>query len=266
MYSFKEKNKHKKKIIIISSVIVITFLLYYSLKLDRKIYLVENGCKSIVTVIEKVMVYPFTSLNTNKNIDQSESYTIQKNVNESLEKEIDELKKELELNKTLTSYDTINATVLSRNKAKFFNTITIDKGSKDGIKDDMAVVTYNGLIGKTIHTTLNSSEVKLITSDDLNYKVSVSVMTENIDSYAILSGYDNKTGYVKVTGVSKDSLVKEHDNVLTSGLSSMIPRGIYIGEVVKIEEDKYNLSKILYVKIKEDFNNIHYVTVLKEKK
>ena len=57
MYSFKEKNKHKKKIIIISSVIVITFLLYYSLKLDRKIYLVENGCKSIVTVIEKDPYY-----------------------------------------------------------------------------------------------------------------------------------------------------------------------------------------------------------------
>ena len=46
----------------------------------------------------------------------------------------------------------------------------------------------------------------------------------------------------------------------------MFPRGIYIGTVDKIINDKYDLSKTLYIKTKQDFNNIHYVTILKENK
>ena len=60
--------------------------------------------------------------------------------------------------------------------------------------------------------------------------------------------------------------VKEGDVVTTSGLGGMFPRGIYIGEVKKVTNDKYGLSKTLGVKTTQDFNNIHYVTVLKEEK
>ena len=45
----------------------------------------------------------------------------------------------------------------------------------------------------------------------------------------------------------------------------MFPAGIYIGTVEKEESDKYNLSKTIYVKTYQDFNDLHYVTVLKEK-
>lgn len=43
-----------------------------------------------------------------------------------------------------------------------------------------------------------------------------------------------------------------------------MPQGIFIGTVVKTETDKYNLSQIVYVSPKQDYNNIHYVTVLLE--
>lgn len=111
--------------------------------------------------------------------------TKRKNVNTSLEEEIQELKDVLDLNRTLTEYTPINATILSRNKSYWFNQIMIDKGSKDGIKKDMAVVTKNGLIGKISRVYPHSSEIKLITSDDVNYKVSVTIKTGNGDSYAI---------------------------------------------------------------------------------
>ena len=51
-----------------------------------------------------------------------------------------------------------------------------------------------------------------------------------------------------------------------SGIGGIFPKGVYIGEVEKIKEDKYNLSKVVYIKINQDFNNIHYVTVLKDRK
>ncbi len=259
-------DKNKKRLLNVGIVVVTIILIFISLILTREMFFPEKGLKDIVIVTEKIIMYPFTALNKEKNVDQSKSYTIQKNVNSSLEKEIEELKSTLQLNKTLTEYKIVNATVLNRNKSYWFNTITIDKGSHDGIKKDMAVVTKNGLVGKTSKVTYNSSEVKLITSDDLNYKVSVSIATDSGDSYAILSGYNKKDGTVKVTGVSKDLQVSPGNVVTTSGIGGLFPRGIYVGEVKSIKSDKYNLSKTLHIKSKEDFNNIHYVTVLKENK
>ena len=182
-----------------------------------------------------------------------------------MEEEIQELKDVLELNRTLTEYTPINATILSRNKSYWFNQIMIDKGSKDGIKKDMAVITKSGLVGKISRVYPHSSEIKLITSDDVNYKISVAIKTGNGDSYAILNGYDNETECVTVTGVDKMSTVNKGDTIVTSGLGGMFPGGIYVGVVENIKSDKYDLSKTLYIKTSQDFNNIHYVTVLKEK-
>ena len=129
----------------------------------------------------------------------------------------------------------------------------------------MAVVTKNGLVGKINRVSNNSSEVKLITSNDINYKVSVSISTESGDTYAILNGYDKKTGLLMINGVDKTYDIKENDKVLTSGLGGREPRGIYIGSVKKIKPDKYNLSRTVYLETGQDFDSIHYLTVLKEK-
>lgn len=258
----KKKDKKKSIISLFIILIVLLALLFGSLLITRN---KNTFLKDGVILIEKIFMYPFTALNKEKNETQTESYTIQKNVNESLEKEIQELKEELELNKTLTEYEPINATVLSRNKSYWFNTITIDKGSKSGIKNNMAVITKNGLIGKITKVSNYSSEVKLITSDDVKFKVSVSIKTNEDDNYAILNGYDKKTGLIKISGIDKTTNINVDDSVLTSGLGEMFPSGIYVGQVKEIKNDKYNLSKIVYIKTNQDFNDIHYVTVLKVK-
>ena len=255
----KDKKKNTIRIIIISVVLLI--LLSVSLLVQHDNTFIKDG----VMLIEKTLMYPFTSLNKEKEQTQTESYTIQKNINSSLEKEIEELKKQLELNKTLTEYDVVNATVLSRNKSYWFNTMTIDKGKKAGIKKNMAVITKDGLIGKISKVSNYSSEIKLITSNDTNFKVSVSIKTNDEDNYAILNGYDKKTGLIKLSGIDKTTNINIDDSVLTSGLGEMFPSGIYVGQVKKIENDKYNLSKIVYIQTGQDFNNIHYVTVLKVK-
>ena len=260
-----KKNKYKNKLAIVIIIFVVILLLIISIFLTRKISKVETIIKDTTTIIQKIVLYPFTSLTKEKEITQTESYIIQKNINSSLEKEIKELKETLELNKTLTEYEPINATILSRNKSYWFNTITIDKGSKDGIKNNMAVVTKNGLVGKISKVYDNSSEIKLITTDDINFKVSIAIKTNEVDNYAILNGYDKKTGLIKATGIDKTTEVNKDDVVLTSGLGEMFPAGIYIGTVEKVKSDKYNLSKTVYIKTYQNFNDIHYVTVLKVK-
>ena len=259
---YRKKKKNQKFIIISIAAVVLVILLSISLLTTRS----QNTIlKSIGIGIQKVVMYPFTTLNKDKGETASESYLIQKNVNASLEKEIKELKDTLELNKTLTEYTPVNATILSRNKSYWFNTITIDKGSNSGIEKNMAVITKNGLVGKISSVSKNSSEVKLITSDDVNFKVSVAIKTNNDDNYAILNGYNKKTGLIKASDIDKTTEIKEGDVVLTSGLGQSTPQGIYIGTVEKIESDKYNLSKNVYIKTYQDFNDIHYVTVLRTK-
>ena len=262
---FKKKKKRNIKIYIIG-IIVIIVLLLISFNLDRKYSIIEKPFKDISTHVNKLLIEPFSLFGKEKGKDQSNNYLIQKNKNESLEKEIEELKKQLELNSTLTEYKTVNATITSRNKSYWFNTISIDKGSHAGIKKDQAVITANGLIGKISKVSFYSSEVKLLTSDDINFKVSVSIKVNGEDNFAILNGYDNKKGEFILRGIDKNANVNVGDTVLTSGLGGVFPSGIYIGKVTSITNDKYDLSKTAYIKSNQDFNNIHYVTVLKENK
>ena len=265
MYKNKKRKKVNIKFFIAFTIILVMVMLSVSVQMSRSNFFGEGIIKDIVMTIQKVVMYPFTALNSEKGQNQTESYLIQKNVNTSLETEIQELKDMLDLNRTLTEYTPINATVLSRNKNYWFNQLMIDKGSKDGIKKDMAVVTKQGLVGKISRVYRNSSEIKLITSDDVNYKVSVTIRTGTNDSYAILNGYDSDTECVTVTGVDKMSMVQIGDTIVTSGLGGMFPAGIYVGVVEDIKSDKYDLSKTLYIKTSQDFNDIHYVSVLKEK-
>ena len=262
---YKKKKKSTKILIILISSVIIFILIFISFSTNRNYTVIESISKDIAVMFNKVFMYPFTALNSSKNQDLSKSYIIQKNVNASLEQEIQELKESLELKTTLTEYDTVTATVLSRNKSYWFNTITIDKGKKSGIKKDMAVVTKNGFVGKINKVSNNSSEVKLITSNDINYKVAISITTESGDTNAILNGYNSKNKLLTVNGVDKTYNIKEGDKVLTSGLGGKEPRGIFVGTVSTIKPDKYNLSKTVYLETGQDFNKIHYVTILKEK-
>lgn len=228
------------------------------------ISLISN--RNYLTLEIKVKDFLATIIPSKKNNlpNQTENYILQKNLNNSLKQEIKELKELLNLNSTLSEYTTINATIISRNDLYWFNTVIIDKGKKDGLKKNMAVITQNGLIGKISKTTKKTSEIKLITTNDITYKTSVMIQLEEKTQYAILNGYDQENDLLKITAIDKNINIPKDSIVITSGLGQM-PKGIYIGKVVKTEIDKYNLSQIVYVKPKQKFSNINYVTILKEK-
>ena len=257
---FKRKKKKKKKIIIISTILVLILLLCITFLVERKYNYIEDFFKTIVYPINKLEVP------VNSNYDQTKSITNLTVENEELKEEIEVLKKELNLNKTLNEYDIENATVMSRNKDYWFNNISIDKGKKNGIKEGNAVITYNGLVGKISKVYSYSSEVKLLTSDDVNFKVSVSINIKGKDSYAILNGYDKKKNVLIITGIDNRLNTKKGTIIKTSGLGGVFPSGLYVGEVIGEEKDSYNLTKKVFVKTNQDFDNIHYVTVLKGKK
>ena len=263
---YQKKKKRKKIIIVFCAIFISFFLLFYSLSSNRKIGVIEGFFKDGAVTISKIAMTPFTTLNKEKGKDASKSYLIQKNINVHLEEEIEQLRDTLALNQTLTGYEIVNATVVNRNKSYWYQTLTIDKGKTDGLGENMVVITKNGLIGKLEKVTNKSATVKLITANDVNNKVSVAITTSNGETNAILSGYDKKKNEILVSGVDSNIDIKKDDSVTTSGLGGMFPRGIYIGKVESISTDKYGLSKTLAIKTNQNFNSIHYVTVLKGEK
>lgn len=247
---YKRKNKNKIYLFLILILVIFTSVFM----VNRDILFLEKFVKDIV-------IYPFI-LGGEMDVDMSKSYLIQKNLNISLEEEITELKKTLELNKTMSEFDVVNSTIINRNNSYWFNTITIDKGSNSSIKKDMAVITRDGLVGRISKVYSNTSEVKLITLKDSDNKVSVTIKNNDKDVFGVLSGYDIEKNLLIVEEVLKNSFVEVGDVVVTSGLGGVFPNGIYIGEVKSVT-NLNNLTQTLYVETKLNFNDFHYVSVLR---
>ena len=142
----------------------------------------------------------------------------------------------------------------------WFNTITINKGKSSGIKENMAVVSGDGLVGRVIKVSSKTSEIKLITTNDINHKISVMIKKENDTIYGILSGYNNNL--LEITSINKDINNLDNYNVYTSGMGGIFPSGIIIGKVKGIKKDKYDVSKIIEVEPSSNFNEIRFVNVL----
>ncbi len=181
------------------------------------------------------------------------------------QKEFEELKKINNLSSTLTEFDSVTSLVITRNKMYWFNTLTINSGSKDGIEEDMAVISSDGLVGRITKVSLKTSEVKLITTSDINHKISVMIKNNDDTIYGILSGYNKEKEYLEVTSINKINEIEKNSLVYTSGMGGIFPSGILIGSVEEIIEDKYNVSKVIYIKPSSNFNDLKFVKVLKRK-
>ena len=183
------------------------------------------------------------------------------NREKELEKEIQEMKDLLNIDSTLTEFDTINAVVINRNVSYWDSELIINRGSKDNVKEKMAVIDSNGLVGIIEKTSLTTSIVRLITSNSKNNKISIKLWGENDNSInKILEQDEDNTLFV--SGIDNDFKFSIGDVITTSGLSDIYPAGIIIGKVKKIESDKFGLSKKAIVEHVGDLNNIRFVSVL----
>lgn len=280
MYQHRKKRFKYWWLVITVIIIGIIVLFSYTLKTDRKTNTVESIIKDGISIIQKVVTFPFQSIGNffsdikelnhareeNEKLKQKiESYDRLEAEKQELEKQLQALKEELNIDQVLSEYDYINTTVLSRNVGYWYNTITIDKGKNKNIEIGMAVINNTGLIGKVVNVTNLTATVKLITNSDLNNKISVAVNHENHDLYGLISSYDAENKLLRVEGISNNDVVKEGDYVYTSGLGGTFPSGILIGKVYNITIDEYGLSKIIEVEPSADFDDLNYVSVLKKK-
>ncbi len=180
----------------------------------------------------------------------------------TLKQEIYDLKKLVDIDEVLSLYKYKNATVIARNYNTWYNSLTIDKGSKNGLKLGDAV-TYNGiLIGKITKLSNFTSEVKLLSADTLNNNISVELIVGDKEVYGLLTRYDSKDNVYIVEGISDDVKIEVGTKVITSGLTDSFRKGLIIGTVDDLSTDSFDLTRILKIKPATNFDDINYVSVV----
>ncbi len=278
------KNKLELKHIVLIILIILTiFLAIFTLLVDdnRKLSPLEKVLKDGVILVQRVIYAPFLYIDSkidkyndmqkvykeNEQLKQEiYKYELINGQNKELKKEIAALKDLLKIDKTLTEYTYLNATVTTRNVGYWYNSITIDKGTYHGVDQDMIVINSHGLVGKIIKATNFTSEVKLITTDDLNSKISAGIEINNKFIHGLISGYDYQKQLLIMDGVVENNItINKGNKVYTTGLGGIYPSGILIGQVEDIQFDQYGLSKNVLIKSEVDFNNLYFVTILKRK-
>ena len=178
-----------------------------------------------------------------------------------LSKEIDELKKMLNIEYLPTDYN-VKTTSFVRESDDWNNEITIDLGSLAGVSKDMVVISSKGMIGKVTSVTEVTARVQLLTAENPTSALPIQVINGDQNVYGLLNRYDIESKCFEITPFSDVEKFEDNAKVITSGLGGKAPKGIYIGTVESSIVSEDGTSKTIRVKPAADFNDLSYVAVV----
>ncbi|WP_066365558.1 rod shape-determining protein MreC [Neobacillus fumarioli] len=268
---------NKRLIILLVSMIVLVALIGFSLRERNRPSWPEQFVKDTTGWVQSLVAKPthyfaglFSSLHELENTYQ-ENKELKSRIDKlaSLEAEVQTLKKDnqslrdtLGEKQTLSDNDPLPATVIGRNPDRWTEMLIIDKGNVNGIKKNMAVVTATGLIGKVKSVNQFSSTVELLSAMDPKNRISALIQGKS-DVYGFVQGFDEKQKLLLIKSIPAGTTITKGQNVITSGLGGIFPKGLEIGKVVDVKPDQYGLNQTAYVKPGADFYDIQNVIVIK---
>ena len=148
------------------------------------------------------------------------------------------------------------ATVIGRDATQWSKVVFIDKGTKQGVHENLAVMTNAGVIGHVIQSTGTTSKVLLIT--DSRSAVDSLFQGSRVTGVAVGTGKNA----VKMKYVPMNARVEVGDPILSSGLGGTFPKGLRIGVVRQIIKMKQGLFQDITVNPSADFSRLEEVLVL----
>ena len=157
-------------------------------------------------------------------------------------------------------FDLVAASVIGRESASWSNMIIIDRGTLDGVANNMAVVTELGLVGHVMEAGINSSKVQLL----LDPRSSVGTLIQRPESRVagIVEGDIKNPNFPKMVNIPKDSDVQVDDMVVTSGFGGVYPKGIIVGKIIDIHNEEGGLLKYGVLDPSVDFQKLEDVAVI----
>lgn len=152
--------------------------------------------------------------------------------------------------------DYLSATVIGRDVSPFMRYVIIDRGSDDGLRRGMPVVTHQGLVGRIAAVEANAARVQLI----IDPASQINIRLKPSEAEAVLLG--EVTGDISLDMIPQDVTVNPGDLVLTSGLGGNYPANILIGQVTGVRRRDYELFQTASVQPVVDFSHLEIVLVI----
>ncbi|MEE8575312.1 MAG: rod shape-determining protein MreC [Thermodesulfobacteriota bacterium] len=262
----------KRHQIVLLSMLICLFSLHMALTKKKTVggaMIVEKTVSVLVTPLQSVMLsvkgslggvwsnYIYlVGLKETTEAQEKEIFTLQSENNRLRETliENERLKKFLAFKKE-ASYSTVAARVLAFNLGGWTRTIKLNRGSKDGITEEMPIMSTNGVAGMIIEVNGSSSTALLIT--DPRSKIDVQIQRTRVRGVAEGNGASGLT--LKYIRDLDD--VKEGDKVITAGISGIFPKGLIIGEIEKVTKSGDNFFKHIEIKPTTELQRLEEVLI-----
>ena len=135
--------------------------------------------------------------------------------------------------RSAAGFETAAASVIGSGADPEFRTVTIDKGTQDGLRADMAVMSPAGIVGRILMPTARAAKVQLIIDRD----AAAGVMIERTRVAGVVTGVGSaeelgfRAGLIDLNYVPGSADVKRGDRVVTSGIDGIYPKGLPVGEI-----------------------------------
>jgi rod shape-determining protein MreC len=268
---------NKKLLLLLVSIIVLVALIGFSLREREELTWPEKFLKDTTGWVGNVFNKPVSGItgfvgdlkdlqhtyDENKKLKaRLDEYVLLKTQVQDLKEENEVLRDNLGKEDDLRKYSPIQATVIGRNPERWHEMLTINKGKRNGLKKNMAVITSTGLVGKVKVATEFTASVQLLSSVDKTNRVSAIVQGKD-KAYGLIEGFDDKKNLLLMKKIPYDKKIKKNSMVITSGYGGIFPKGLPIGKVVDVKVDQYGLNQTAYIEPSTDFYDINNVMVIK---
>ena len=258
-----------------AAALIMICVIIYSVGTGGDSNLVTSICSVITAPIQKVSSLISTGFGTLseefESIDEvrAENELLKNRVRELTNKTVDyddlksqneEYRKLLELKDENETYTFIASSVIARDASDYYGAFTLDKGSTDGVALYDPVITADGLVGYISALGLTSSKVTTILSPGLEVGA---VDKETRDGGTLFGEVSSaKNGYTRLNYLARDCEVTVGDIVVTSGLGSLFPKNIVIGDVHEIFAESETISLYAEITPAADIKNCTDVFVI----
>ncbi|MGE0460762.1 MAG: rod shape-determining protein MreC [Vicinamibacterales bacterium] len=172
----------------------------------------------------------------------------------ALAQRAEDLRQLLELRQR-AELDTTAAEIIAASASPEFRTVTIDKGSTDGLQADMAVISPAGVVGRLILPSRRAAKVQLL----IDRNAAAGAIIERSRAQGVVVGFG--TGELRMDYVSATADVKAGDLVVTSGIDGIYPKGFVIGTVDSVDKGTGTYQEVR-VRPAVDFSRLEEVLVV----
>ena len=178
--------------------------------------------------------------------------------------ELERLRKLYALDQDYMQYEKVAARVIAKDSGNWFQIFRINKGSNDGIKENMNVIAGGGLVGIVTDVGANYATVRSIIDDASR----VSCMSMRSGDNCIVSGDLTlfQEGLLGLDHVKKEADIQEGDKIVTSNISDVFLPGILVGYATELTTDSNNVSKSGQIVPVAEFDNLQEVLVITQLK